>query len=211
MAAGPHTFTTAERRSPVYEVRDLRVSLGGRQVLGPLDLQIHEGAFIGMLGPNGSGKTTLLRALSGVVKPSAGEVTLHGAPLRRYSPLELARLVGVVPQQFSLDFGFTVSEMVAMGRYASGGGRARGVVRRAIGGGHQYLGFRPLAGIVHQIGSVEHDPFRLTGRSGSIDDVEKPEGIIVKGRKFLSYTKRPDELMKILITVYDAYLSANRK
>jgi iron complex transport system ATP-binding protein len=108
----------------VYEVRDLRVSLGGRQVLGPLDLQIHEGAFIGMLGPNGSGKTTLLRALSGVVKPSAGEVTLHGAPLRRYSPLELARLVGVVPQQFSLDFGFTVSEMVAMGRYASGGGRA---------------------------------------------------------------------------------------
>ena len=100
------------------------MTLGGRPVLGPLDLTIHEGAFLGMLGPNGSGKTTLLRALSGVVRATAGEILLHGTPLRRHSPLELARLVGVVPQQFSLDFAFTVSEMVAMGCYARGGRHA---------------------------------------------------------------------------------------
>jgi ABC-type multidrug transport system ATPase subunit len=49
----------------VYGVRALEATLGGRRVLGPLDLEIPSGAFVGILGPNGSGKTTLLRALSG--------------------------------------------------------------------------------------------------------------------------------------------------
>jgi iron complex transport system ATP-binding protein len=108
-----------------YDVHALEVTLGGRHVVGPLDLQIAQGAFIGILGPNGSGKTTLLRALSGVAKPAAGEVLLNGRPLQRYATTELARTVGVVPQQFSLDFGFTVAEMVAMGRYAHGGRSGR--------------------------------------------------------------------------------------
>ncbi len=105
----------------VYEVHGLEVALGGRPVLGPLDLEISSGAFLGVLGPNGSGKTTLLRALAGTVKSSAGETLLLGRPVRQYRSTELARLVGVVPQEFSLDFGFTVAETVAMGRYAHGG------------------------------------------------------------------------------------------
>jgi len=105
----------------VFEIRNLSVTLGGRQVLGPLDLTVPRGAFLGVLGPNGSGKTTLLRALTGVIEPSEGEVLLYGRPVGSYRALELARLVGVVPQQFSLDFSFTVEEMVAMGRYARGG------------------------------------------------------------------------------------------
>ncbi len=112
--------------APACEVRQLEVALGGRPVLGPLDLQIPQGAFLGILGPNGSGKTTLLRALSGVVKPAAGQVLLMGRPIQQFRTTELARLVGVVPQQFSLEFDFTVSEMVAMGRYAHGGRHAQG-------------------------------------------------------------------------------------
>jgi iron complex transport system ATP-binding protein len=110
-----------EEKRPVFDVRRLEVGLGGRPVLGPLDLQVAPGAFLGILGPNGSGKTTLLRALGGVVSPSAGEALLLGKPVAQYRTTELARLVGVVPQQFSLEFDFTVSEMVAMGRYAHGG------------------------------------------------------------------------------------------
>ena len=109
-----------DRPRPVYSARNLEVSLGGRHVLGPLDLQIAEGAFVGVLGPNGSGKTTFLRALGGVARPTAGEALLMGKPVHRYHAIEMARLVGVVPQQFSLEFGFTVAEMVAMGRYAHG-------------------------------------------------------------------------------------------
>ncbi|MCE5254510.1 MAG: ABC transporter ATP-binding protein, partial [Actinomycetia bacterium] len=104
--------------APVYEARSLEVRLSGQRVLGPLDLQVERGSFLGILGPNGSGKTTLLRALTGEVEPSAGEVLLDERPVPDYRPGELARLAGVVPQQFNLDFAFTVEEMVAMGRYA---------------------------------------------------------------------------------------------
>ncbi|MFH1833857.1 MAG: ABC transporter ATP-binding protein [bacterium] len=110
---------------PVFAVQGLGVTLGGHPVLGPLDLEIPRGAFVGILGPNGSGKTTLLRALTGQVNPTSGEVLLRGRPVGRYHALELARLVGVVPQQFNLDFSFTVQEMAAMGRYA----RARRAAR----------------------------------------------------------------------------------
>jgi iron complex transport system ATP-binding protein len=106
--------------APVYEVHSLEVGLGGRRVVGPLDLSVPPGCFLGILGPNGSGKTTLLRALTGSVRPTAGEILLQGKPIHGYGPGELARLAGVVPQQFTLDFSFTVEEMVTMGRYAQG-------------------------------------------------------------------------------------------
>jgi iron complex transport system ATP-binding protein len=115
----------------VYAVTQLAVSLGGRPVLGPLDVEIARGAFLGIVGPNGSGKTTLLRALTGAVQPSAGRIELEGRPLARYAPAELARMVGVVPQSFNLDFNFTVEAMVAMGRYAHKGA---GEQRRAADG-----------------------------------------------------------------------------
>lgn len=104
----------------LYECNDLAVELGGRQVLGPLDLEVTKGCFLGLLGPNGSGKTTLLRTMAGGLKPKTGHLRFEGRPLRSHRPHELARRVGVVPQQFSLDFNFTVAEMVAMGRYARG-------------------------------------------------------------------------------------------
>ena len=98
----------------------------GSVYLGPVDTAIERGTFLGILGPNGSGKTTFLRALTGGVKPAAGTALLHGRPLADYRATELARVVGVVPQQFHLDFSFTVREMVAMGRYAHQGDERRG-------------------------------------------------------------------------------------
>jgi len=115
-----------ERSSVVFETRGLEVVLGGRTVLGPLDMSIERGTFLGILGPNGSGKTTLLRALTGAVRPAAGAALLYGKRIPDYRAAELARVVGVVPQQFHLDFSFTVREMVAMGRYAHRGGNPQG-------------------------------------------------------------------------------------
>jgi len=113
-AAHPGAIPSA----PVYEAAQLEVSLGGRPVLGPLDLEIVRGSFLGIVGPNGSGKTTLLRALTGALRPRSGGIDLEGRPLARYAPADLARMVGVVPQSFNLDFTFTVEAMVGMGRYA---------------------------------------------------------------------------------------------
>lgn len=104
--------------SALYEIRGLEVELGSRLVLGPLDLEIKQGTFLGMLGPNGSGKTTLLRTIAGGIKPKTGSLTFEGRSIDSYRAAELARRAGVVPQQFQLDFNFTVGEMVAMGRYA---------------------------------------------------------------------------------------------
>jgi iron complex transport system ATP-binding protein len=103
----------------VFEVRELTVGLGGRTVLDGITLEIPEGSFTAILGPNGSGKTTFLKVLTGSLRPAAGTVQLHGRDVSEYAVDEIARRIGIVPQQFSLEFGFTVEEMVAMGRYAS--------------------------------------------------------------------------------------------
>jgi iron complex transport system ATP-binding protein len=129
--------------TPVYDVRALEVTLGERKVLGPLDLQVPRGSFLGILGPNGSGKTTLLRALTGGLRPSAGEILFEQRPLHDYRASELARLAGVVPQQFSLDFNFTVEEMVAMGRYAHADRAADGT---AVTSALQATGMTELSG-----------------------------------------------------------------
>ena len=60
------------------EVAGLTVELGGRRVLGPLDLELEEGTWTLLVGPSGCGKTTLLRAIAGLVAPSGGRVVLAG-------------------------------------------------------------------------------------------------------------------------------------
>ncbi len=65
---------------PAYDIHALEVTLGGRRVLGPLDLRLEPGSFVGILGPNGSGKTTLLRTLTGALRPTAGEVLCTAGP-----------------------------------------------------------------------------------------------------------------------------------
>ncbi|MBN1631449.1 MAG: ABC transporter ATP-binding protein [Thermoleophilia bacterium] len=137
------TTAAAAVTPATYETRALEVSLGGQRVLGPIDLQLGQGTFVGILGPNGSGKTTLLRALTGGVKPTAGEIVLQGRPLRDHRPAELARIAGVVPQQFSLDFSFTVEEMAAMGRYAQGAPAADG---EAVAAALEATGMTELSG-----------------------------------------------------------------
>ena len=115
----PVATLDAVTKPPVFETDALRVSLGDKPVLGPLDIRLAPGSFVGILGPNGSGKTTLLRTLTAAIRPSQGKVLLNGRSLASYRALEIAHQIGVVPQNFTLDFSFTVEEMVAMGRYAS--------------------------------------------------------------------------------------------
>ena len=85
-----------------------------------LHLQVRSGRLTALLGPNGSGKSTLLRLLLGQLRPDRGAVTLMGRDLRAWRPRELARRVAYVPQRGSVSLGFTVREVVAMGRFAFG-------------------------------------------------------------------------------------------
>jgi len=89
----------------------------GRPVIRGLDLALPPGRFYGVLGPNGSGKTTLIDLLSGHRPPDAGTIRYRDRPLGRFSRREMAREMALVPQQFAVDFPFTVAEVVLMGRY----------------------------------------------------------------------------------------------
>lgn len=105
----------------MLDIQDLHCGYRDRAVLAGVDLTVRPGEFVGLLGPNGSGKTTLLRAVTGVLRPSAGCVRIGGEPTERLSARALARRVAVVPQETTTAFPFSVREIVEMGRYAHGG------------------------------------------------------------------------------------------
>lgn len=91
-------------------------------VIRDVSLTVRHGEFVGILGPNGSGKSTLLRLMSGNVRPWHGHITINGRALTSYPRRELSRLIGVVPQSTTINFPFSVMEMVLFGRTPHLGG-----------------------------------------------------------------------------------------
>ena len=70
----------------------------GSRVLSGIHLDIRKGEFIGILGSNGSGKTTLLKVIDGLLKNLEGVVLLDGVDIRKLSPKEIYRKVGLIFQ-----------------------------------------------------------------------------------------------------------------
>lgn len=72
-------------------VEGLHVSYSGSVALGGVDLRLPTGELVAVIGPNGAGKSTLLRAISGLVRPSAGTITFDGADLGALKPDQIVR------------------------------------------------------------------------------------------------------------------------
>jgi len=85
--------------------------------LDGVSMEAPAGGCTAVLGPNGSGKSTLLRVLLGTLSATRGEAEFDDRPLARWDRAELARAVGVVPQDEEIAFPLTVRELVEMGRY----------------------------------------------------------------------------------------------
>lgn len=100
----------------MLETRDLRADYGSAPVLQGVSLDVAAGEVVGLVGPNGSGKTTLVRAVTRVIPVRSGEVRLGNDDCRTLTRAALARRVAVVPQSPVLPNGFTVLEIVLMGR-----------------------------------------------------------------------------------------------
>lgn len=96
--------------------RHLSLSLSGTPLLKEIDLDVEPGKITTILGPNGAGKTSLLRALIGELAPSTGSITLNGVPIKRVIPMQRARMLAVLPQHSLLNFPFTATEVVMLGR-----------------------------------------------------------------------------------------------
>ncbi len=99
------------------EARGVAVDLGGRRVLAGVDLDLHVGELLAIVGPNGSGKTTLLRTLLGLQPPAEGEVRLLGRPVRELRPAARARRAAWMPQEERPSENLTVEEYVGLARF----------------------------------------------------------------------------------------------
>jgi len=95
---------------------NITLSLGGRSILSKVNLQLNPGQVTAILGPNGAGKTSLLRILSGEIGADDGSVSINGDSLRDIPVRQLGRIRAFLHQETSLDFAFTVLEVVLLGR-----------------------------------------------------------------------------------------------
>jgi len=89
---------------------------GAEHPLSGASLSLFPGDLLAILGPNGAGKSTLLRVLSGLLAPRSGSVELFGQPLGAHARREVAQAVAVVTQTNDVSFGFSVRDVVRMGR-----------------------------------------------------------------------------------------------
>src|SRR5258706_14434565 len=89
---------------------------GDRWALRDCSLRVPAGRITGLVGPNGAGKTTLLRMAVGLLEATSGEISVFGWSPTEQPALVLAR-VGFVPQDRPLYRGFTVGEILKLGRH----------------------------------------------------------------------------------------------
>ncbi|MDT0528092.1 ABC transporter ATP-binding protein [Micromonospora sp. DSM 115977] len=100
----------------LLEVRGLAAGYGGAPVLHGIDLTVARGAIAAVVGANGAGKTTLLRALSGMLRPTAGRVVLAGEDLRGVAVEQLVRRgMAHVPEGRGVVGELTVDENLRLG------------------------------------------------------------------------------------------------
>jgi branched-chain amino acid transport system ATP-binding protein len=113
MPAQPETAS-----SPALAVEGIVAGYGGGDVLRGVSLQVVQGGITCVVGPNGAGKSTLLRAVSGLLRPRLGKITLHGEPIVGKSPRDILKMgVVQVPQNHSLFREMTVRENISLGAY----------------------------------------------------------------------------------------------
>ncbi|MFS8214283.1 ABC transporter ATP-binding protein [Paenibacillus polymyxa] len=121
-------------RDRALEVAGLTRAYGEFHALKNISWSVDEGTWWGIIGPNGSGKSTLLHLLSGVDQPTSGNVHIYGKKVGSYSRKELSRLIAVLQQEGLPPVGYTVREVVEMGRFPHQDwlGREKGVDVEAI-------------------------------------------------------------------------------
>jgi len=102
----------------MLSLRGVVAGYGAGDVLQGVDVTVQSGSVTCIVGPNGAGKSTVLRAVSGLVRPSAGSIEFKQRDIGRSSPAEILSLgISQVPQSDGLFANLTVRENVLMGAY----------------------------------------------------------------------------------------------
>jgi iron complex transport system ATP-binding protein len=106
---------------PMLDVDRLSVRYGTKQIVDALSFSVSEGQWLMIAGPNGAGKSTALAAITQGT-PYTGRVLFEGQNVRSMKPALRARAIGVLAQNHFVGYGFTVEEVVRLGRFAYAGG-----------------------------------------------------------------------------------------
>ncbi|MDR1774843.1 MAG: ABC transporter ATP-binding protein [Actinomycetes bacterium] len=102
----------------ILEVKNLSVSYGAVRALQNLTLQVNKGELVSLCGVNGAGKSTTLKAIAGVLKPTAGEIILHGKPIAGRTPEQVHKQgVALVPEGREIFPTLTVAENLRLGAF----------------------------------------------------------------------------------------------
>lgn len=102
----------------LLEIRELQVAYGNVKVLHGISLDVAEGEIVALLGSNGAGKTTTLRAISGLIRPRAGQIVLDGHPLIGLRAHQIVALgLGHVPEGRRMFGSLSVEENLRLGGY----------------------------------------------------------------------------------------------
>ncbi|HVD40027.1 MAG TPA: ABC transporter ATP-binding protein [Solirubrobacterales bacterium] len=115
----------------MLDLRGLKVAYGGVEILHGVDMSLGEGEVVGMVGPNGAGKSSLLRAICGLTRPSAGEISFEGRLLHGLAPEEIARLgISLVPEGRQIFGTLTVAENLRLAANGNGSEAMESVLER---------------------------------------------------------------------------------
>lgn len=104
----------------MFEIKDLRVHYDKVEAVKGISFSMGEGDFICLVGANGAGKTTTLRTISGLKKPTSGEIWFQGAIINGLPPAQIAK-IGIiqVPEGRRNFFYLTVLENLMVGAHAN--------------------------------------------------------------------------------------------
>lgn len=119
-------------------IRGLHKRFGEKAAVDGIDLDVPSGSFYGLVGPNGAGKTTTLSMVTGLLRPDAGQVLIHGVDMWR-NPLAAKALVGVLSDGARLFDRLTGEQLVEYAGLLSGMDRPTAIART-----HDLLGLLDL-------------------------------------------------------------------
>lgn len=104
--------------SNILEIHGLNVRFGGIRAVNDIEIDVHEGKIVTLIGANGAGKSTILRCISGIIKPDSGEIIYNGENIVGLSPDKIVeRGITLVPEGRKVFPNLTVLENLKIGAY----------------------------------------------------------------------------------------------
>src|SRR5690606_31897435 len=103
---------------PILSVRGLAVAYGGIRAVKVIDLDVHEGELVTLIGANGAGKTTTLKAITGMLAPTAGSIEYQGRSIDGQPPFRLVEQgLAMVPEGGGVSARISILEKLHMGAF----------------------------------------------------------------------------------------------